>query len=44
MESRYARWYNCFMPIYEYQCEDCQTRYEKLVMAKGRENFLPEVR
>jgi putative FmdB family regulatory protein len=30
------------MPIYEYQCEDCQTRYEKLVMAKGQEISCPK--
>jgi len=23
------------MPIYEYICDDCQTRYEKLVRSKG---------
>lgn len=24
------------MPIYEYQCEDCGTRHEKIVMARGQ--------
>lgn len=30
------------MPIYEYQCEDCGTRHEKLVMAKGQEIVCPK--
>lgn len=25
------------MPIYEYQCEDCETRFEVLVMGSGSE-------
>lgn len=37
--SRYE-WYEhrgiFSMPIYEYQCEDCGTRHEKLVMARGQ--------
>jgi putative FmdB family regulatory protein len=30
------------MPIYEYECEDCGTRHEKLVMAKGQEIVCPK--
>jgi putative FmdB family regulatory protein len=30
------------MPIYEYQCEECGTRHEKLVMAKGQEIVCPK--
>jgi len=30
------------MPIYEYQCEECGTRHEKLVMAKGQEIICPK--
>jgi putative FmdB family regulatory protein len=30
------------MPIYEYQCEECGTRHEKLVMAKGQDIVCPK--
>ena len=30
------------MPIYEYQCEECGTRHEKSVMAKGQEIVCPK--
>jgi len=30
------------MPIYEYECEDCGTRHEKIVMAKGQEIVCPK--
>ena len=30
------------MPIYEFQCEACGTRHEKLVMAKAQEIVCPK--
>ena len=32
------------MPIYEYLCDDCGARYERIVMSKATENRLPQVR
>jgi putative FmdB family regulatory protein len=30
------------MPIYEYLCDDCQTRFEKIVMHKTQEIACPK--
>ena len=30
------------MPIYEYICEDCQTRFEKIVLNKQQEISCPK--
>jgi putative FmdB family regulatory protein len=30
------------MPIYEYQCDDCGTRHEKIVMAHGQKIICPK--
>ena len=30
------------MPIYEYICEDCQTRFEKIVLNKQQEIACPK--
>jgi putative FmdB family regulatory protein len=30
------------MPIYEYVCNDCQARYEKLVLGNGDATACPE--
>jgi putative FmdB family regulatory protein len=30
------------MPIYEYVCEDCQTRFEKIVINKQQEIACPK--
>ena len=30
------------MPIYEYICEDCQTRFEKIVFNKAQEIACPK--
>ena len=30
------------MPIYEYICDDCQTRYERIVMSTGQEIDCPK--
>jgi putative FmdB family regulatory protein len=30
------------MPIYEYVCDDCHTRYERIVMSAGQEIDCPE--
>ena len=33
---RFGR-YNALMPIYEYQCDECDTRFEALVMSSDAE-------
>jgi len=30
------------MPIYEYVCDDCHTRYERIVMSAGQEIDCPK--
>lgn len=30
------------MPIYEYICDDCQTRYERIVMSAGQKIECPK--
>ena len=30
------------MPIYEYVCNDCQTRYERIVMSKSQKIECPK--
>ena len=30
------------MPIYEYVCQDCQTRYERLVLGKNGDISCPQ--
>ncbi len=30
------------MPIYEYICDECKTRYERLVMGKNGDIFCPK--
>jgi putative FmdB family regulatory protein len=30
------------MPIYEYVCNDCDTRYERIVMSAGQEITCPK--
>ena len=30
------------MPIYEYVCDDCQTRYERIVMSAGQQIECPK--
>lgn len=30
------------MPIYEYVCDDCQTRYEQIVMSKAQKIACPK--
>ena len=30
------------MPIYEYVCDDCQTRYERIVMSAGQQIDCPK--
>jgi putative FmdB family regulatory protein len=30
------------MPIYEYKCDDCGTRYERLVLRKSQEIACPQ--
>ena len=30
------------MPIYEYVCDDCQTRYERIVMSAGQKIECPK--
>lgn len=30
------------MPIYEYVCDDCQTRYERIVMSAAQEIDCPK--
>jgi putative FmdB family regulatory protein len=32
------------MPIYEYVCEDCQTRHERIVMSNGAKVECPKCR
>jgi putative FmdB family regulatory protein len=32
------------MPIYEYVCEDCQTRHERIVMSNGSKVECPKCR
>ena len=36
------RRYNLFMPIYEYVCNDCETRYERIVLSSKTEIQCPK--
>jgi putative FmdB family regulatory protein len=37
-----ARWYNISVPIYEYICDDCETRFERIVINKQQEIACPK--
>ena len=41
-EPHAGSWYNLTVPIYEYICDECETRFERIVINKQQEISCPK--